>query len=777
MEEKQSNEEKRYIKGELIYTIYNNQTEHFSIAKVKVLETNEDYKEPDLVVKGYFSELLPGEAYLFYGEFVEHKKFGLQYEVSHYNRYLPDTKEGLIAYLSSDLFQGIGKTIATRIVDQLGETAISKILNHSDVLSSIKGMNKERQETLATRLREHQGFDHIVVHLSKFGIGLKMAQKIYQVYQEQAIDVLMSNPYQYVFDIEGFGFHRADLIAVQNDLALNHPSRIRAGCLYSLHESMQEGHVYLPFETLIQRVNKLLEAQRYQIEVTQINQQLIEMEEEDFLVIDEERVYLPVLYYAEAGFCTQLNRLISNPHDQEIVEADLLKVVGEIEEEETISYGKEQYLAIKQALAEKLMILTGGPGTGKTTVIKGILRAFSSLHQLSLDLSDYDSKAKFPFILTAPTGRAAKRMTESTGLPALTIHRLLGWDGHEGFEKNEENQLQGRFLVVDEFSMVDIFLANQLFKAIPSDMQVLLVGDEDQLPSVGPGQVLADLIASQQITAVQLDEVYRQKEGSKIITLAHQIKHNQVERDSLDKSNDFNFIPCQSQTILDLLKQIVKKALDKGFELKDMQILAPMYKTNIGIHQINQTIQAIVNPKRKDVREMRTKDATFRTGDKVIQLVNQPDDGVFNGDIGQITAIFKESENVEQEEQLVVSYDDNDVVYNRKDLLNIMHAYCISIHKSQGSEFPIIVMPVDMSYRRMLKKNLLYTAVTRAKQSLIICGNQQAFLSGVNEEDTRRRHTTLKERLSRILADDQYANQIEKAIDEEASLSPFDFLT
>lgn len=777
MEDQPLNQTENFIKGELIHTIFSNAAEHFSIAKIKIDDTNESYQEPEIVIKGYFSELQPGEVYVFYGKIVEHKRFGTQYDVSHYKRYLPDTKEGLIAYLSSDLFYGIGQKTATRIVDQLGESAIATIMNNPDVLNQISGLTAERKKTLVEQLSEHQGFDHVVVHLSKYGIGLKMAQKIYEAYQEQAVELLMSNPYQYVFDIKGFGFHRADLIASQNKIELNHPSRIRAGCLYVLHESMQEGHVYLPIDELQLQVQRLLDAERNHISTELIEQQLIEMTEEDHLVLDDEKAYLPFLFYAEAGFSTNLKRILKQQQSDQIIEAELLKLVGQIEEEETLSYGKEQYEAIQQALEEKVMILTGGPGTGKTTVIKGILRAFSSLHEVSLDMADYESKSKFPFILTAPTGRAAKRLSESTGLQAMTIHRLLGWDGGEGFEKNEANQLEGRLIVIDEFSMVDIFLANQLFKAIPTEMHVLLVGDQDQLPSVGPGHVLADLLASKQIQSVELQEVYRQQEGSKIIELAHQIKHDQVDQTALTKASDFNFIRCQPHDIIDALKQIVQKALAKDFDIKDMQILAPMYRTDIGIHRINQEIQQIVNPKRSGVREMKTKDAIFRTGDKVIQLVNQPEDGVFNGDIGQITSIFKASENVEKEEQLVVTYDDIDVVYTRNELLNIMHAYCISIHKSQGSEFPIIVMPVDWTYRRMLRKNLLYTAITRAKKSLIICGNDQSFLAGIREEDTNTRNTTLQVRLKKVLEDEVYAKKLSEETEEEKNLSPYDFLT
>lgn len=773
-------EEAKYIRGELIYTIYTNQTEHFSIAKIKVLKTNEDFDDDELVVKGYFGEIFPGEAYVFYGSFIHHKKFGQQYHVDHYERFVPKTEEGLVSYLSSDLFPKIGKKTASRIVEALGTGAVNKIITEPAVLNDIKGLNDERRTILVERLKNYQGFDTVVVALQKVGIGLKLAQKIYKRYEDDAINVLEENPYQYVFDIDGFGFHRADLIATDRGISLNHPSRIRAGILYVLNDSLNEGHVFIPQDVLIERVNRLLESRRYAITLEKLIEQLTEMEEEDFLILEAERVYLPVSYYAEAGFTTQLKRISELEVEDSVVEADLLKVVGEVEEEEHLTYGKVQYEAIKQALMTKIMILTGGPGTGKTTVIKGILQAFSELSGVSMALKDYTSRSDFPYILAAPTGRAAKRMTESTGLPAYTIHRLLGWDGHQHFEKTQDNPLEGKLIIIDEFSMVDIFLANQLFKAIPSTMQVLLVGDEDQLPSVGPGQVLSDLLHSGQITQVKLDEVYRQKEGSKIITLAHKIKHDALTREELAKASDFNFIPCQRQHLMHSIETIVTRAIARGFDIQDIQVLAPMYKTDVGIHEINKRIQDIVNPKRQGVREIFTKDMVLRTGDKVIQLVNQPEDNVFNGDIGKVTAIFRENENVDGEEQVVVSFEEDDVIYTRQDLLNITHAYCISIHKSQGSEFPIVVMPVDRAYRRMLRKNLLYTAMTRAKQSLIICGDQQAFIEGVQTIDTNERYTTLIERLTGVFNDESYREKLEENIEEKAmaeeNLSPFDFM-
>ncbi|MEC2160003.1 SF1B family DNA helicase RecD2 [Virgibacillus halodenitrificans] len=767
--EKQSIAEQGYVKGELLHTIFHNEAEHFSIAKIKVIETNEDFKEKEIIAKGYFSNLQEQTAYLFYGLFENHPKFGLQYRVTSYKTYIPDTTEGLIAYLSSDLFYGIGKKTAGKIVQHLGENAVSKILNDRNVLTGVPGLNKDTADSLAQSLQENQGFEHIVVYLAKYNIGLKMAQKIYQEYKEDAITILEEDPYQYVFDIEGFGFQTADQIAGQRGLSPTHPNRIGAGCIYTLQKSMQDGHVFLPLSVCVERVFDLLSAHSLSSDI--ITERLKELNTTKSVIILEDRVYLPSLYYAEDGFASQLNRIISKSIEDETPLAELMKIIGDIEETEILSYGKEQFSAINQAVHSKVLILTGGPGTGKTTVIKGIIKAFSTIHNLSLDPQDYKDKSEFPFILTAPTGRAAKRLTESTGLPAVTIHRLLGWDGKSGFNKTENEQLSGRFLIIDEFSMVDIWLANHLFKAIPEDMQVLIVGDEDQLPSVGPGQVLTDLLASDVLPYVKLTDVYRQKEGSKIIQLAHQIKNNALIQ--LENDKDFSYIPCYENQMIEVVTKIISKAVSKGIDVKDIQVLAPMYRSLAGITTINRELQQLINPRDKRKREVKIADTIFRKGDKVIQLVNQPEDNVFNGDIGEVVAIFREDENTDNVEQLVVLFDEKEVVYERKDYVNIMHAYCISIHKSQGSEFPIVIMPVVSAYRRMLRKNLLYTAITRSKQSLIICGEQDAFLKGVQTMDTNKRYTTLKEQLLERVQTQK--TQLEEPVAED-DISPYDFM-
>lgn len=460
----------------------------------------------------------------------------------------------------------------------------------------MKGIPKDKQEKIYQILQENQGFEHIVIQLSKYGFGLKMAQKMYAAFKDETLDTLQTNPYAFVFEVEGFGFLRADQMAREHDITSDHPTRLQAACIYLLQNSLQDGHVYLPLDHLLHEMDRLLDGEANNIDIDKMTKEIIELNKDKQIIVIEKKVYLPSLYYSETGFCTQIKRISEKKVERIFTDAELLKIVGAVEEEEALSYGKEQYDAIETALSEKIFILTGGPGTGKTTVIKGIINAYAEIHDHSLDKDDYKDDEDYPFVLTAPTGRAAKRMKESTGIDSVTIHRLLGWDGHETFDKDEDNPLKGKILVIDEFSMVDIWLAYQLFRAIPNNMQVLIVGDEDQLPSVGPGQVLADLLKSNVVQSIPLKEVYRQKEGSKIIQLAHEIKNNQVHADSLIKATDFNFFSCPDYQVVDIVKQVVKKAHEKGVDQRQIQVLAPMYRSKAGIHKLNEELQAVINP-------------------------------------------------------------------------------------------------------------------------------------------------------------------------------------
>lgn len=768
-----------FIRGEIVFTIYENSRDPFTIAKIKIHDTNEDYEEKEIVGKGNFFDLPKGIVYEFYGKLTKHPKFGVQYDIDSYQTFVPETREAIIAYLASDLFPGVGRKTAQKIVDHLGEQAIEKILEDPKSLDGIPGVSKKVKRNLHEQLEENQGFERVALEATKYGIGLKTAQKLYQMYKHEALTIMRENPYRFVFEVEGFGFLTADKIGQMNEIEKTNEERIRASCYYALELGASEGHVYLPQSECIERMKQILKTD--DITDERIEAQIDALAEEKKIVKTDGRLYLPSLYYAEVKFSENVLDMIKQTEEMEASEAELLKIIGEIEEEESLHYGAEQYEAIKKAITSKLMILTGGPGTGKTTVIKGIVKTYAKLKGLSVHRHDYDSENDYPFILTAPTGRAAKRLEESTGIRAMTIHRLLGWDGHTYFEKNEYEPLSGELIVIDEFSMVDTWLAHHLFKAIPKEMKVLIVGDEDQLPSVGPGQVLSDLLKSGLIPTVQLNEVYRQKEGSKIIDLAHDIKHDRLKAEQIKKAEDFSFIPCEGSQVVSVIETIFKKAKEKGIDVKDIQVLAPMYKTEAGIDNINYHLQQLINPKRQGKRERKINDVTYRVGDRVLQLVNQPEDGVYNGDIGEIVHILSAKDAEDDEEKIIVRFDDKEVEYTRNEYMNFTLAYCISIHKAQGSEFPNVVLPVVSLYRRMLRKNLLYTAITRSQRSLIICGEIDAFMKGIETVDANKRYTTLVYYLlkhetnesEKLDAGEKEAMLGEGNVDE---LTPYDFL-
>lgn len=769
-------EEKGYIRGEIVFTIFENSENHFTIAKIKIHETNEDYSEKEIVGKGNFFDLPKGVVYEFRGELTKHPKFGIQYDIHSYQTFVPETKDAVITYLSSDLFPGVGDKTAQKIVKHLGEQAITKILNDPNVLEEIPNISNKVKENLYNHLQENQGFERVAVEVTKYGIGLKMAQTLYRLYKEETIQILKDNPYRFVFEVDGFGFLTADKIGQMNQIENTNENRIQASCYYALQLSATDGHVFLPKEECIRKMKQILKTEEITDEL--IDEQIERLTNDKKIVMRNHNLYLPSLYYAEKRFSEKILDILDENHEIEISEAELMKIIGEIEEEESLNYGSEQYEAIKKAIESKIMILTGGPGTGKTTVVKGIVKTYAKIKGLSMHRHNYASDDDYPFILTAPTGRAAKRLEESTGIKAMTIHRLLGWDGNMYFEKNEYEPLTGELLVIDEFSMVDTWLAYHLFKAIPKSMKVLIVGDEDQLPSVGPGQVLSDLLSSRLIPTVQLNEVFRQKEGSKIIDLAHDIKNDRLKKEHITKANDFSFIPCESNQVIYVIERIIEKAKEKELSLKDIQVLAPMYKTEAGIDKINYHLQQIINPKKRGKRERTINDITYRIGDRVLQLVNQPEDGVYNGDIGEIIHILSKKESDDDEEQIIIRFDDKEVVYRRNDYLNFTLAYCISIHKAQGSEFPNVILPVVSQYRRMLRKNLLYTAITRSKQSLIICGEIEAFMKGVETVDTNQRYTTLLQYLLRenSIKNDNTLNEKVEISAEHDELTPYDFL-
>ncbi|REJ28262.1 ATP-dependent RecD-like DNA helicase [Caldibacillus debilis] len=744
---------KKYIKGRLIVTIFHNEKNLYTVLRLRVEETTEDFRDKEVVVTGYFPPIHENETYVFYGRFVEHPKYGLQYQAEQFRRDIPTTKQGIIQYLSSPLFKGIGKKTAEKIVEHIGENAISKILEQPSVLDSVPNLPAEKAKQLYDALVLHQGLEKIMIALNDYGFGTNLALRIYQAYKEQTLEIIEQNPYRLVEDVEGIGFNRADELGFRLGFQGSHPYRIKAGVLYALETlCLQEGHCFYERESLKQAVKELLEKSRdAEIDSDAIELEMLKLEEEGKIIAEETRVYLPSIYFSEKGLVNNIKRLLAQERNGgRFSEAEILLALGEVEERLGIEYSPSQREALRTALHSPMMILTGGPGTGKTTVIRGIIELYGKLYGYSLNPADYRGDEPFPFLLAAPTGRAAKRMAESTGLPAVTIHRLLGWNGTESFEHDEDHPVSGKLLIIDEMSMVDIWLAHHLFKALPDDIQVVIVGDEDQLPSVGPGQVLKDLLASNLIPTVRLTEIYRQENGSSIIPLAHSIKNGVIPPDLTEQKKDRSFIACSYRQVSHVVRQVVEKALEKGYSKKDIQVLAPIYRGNAGIDHFNLLLQDLLNGNEDGKkRELKFGDVTYRVGDKVLQLVNRPEDNVFNGDIGEVVAILYAKENVEKEDVLIVSFDGNEVAYTRQDLQQITLSYCVSIHKSQGSEFPVVILPVLKGYYRMLRRNLLYTAVTRSKRFLIICGEEEAFRIAVSRADDHQRNTSLRERLLR----------------------------
>ncbi|MDW0117430.1 ATP-dependent RecD-like DNA helicase [Sporosarcina thermotolerans] len=745
----EGNAEAMFIVGRPVVTIFHNPDNLFSIVKLKITKTNSGYADREIVIKGNFPPLANEEDYRLTGVLVNHSTYGQQFDVHTFSKELPETETGIVHYLSSDLFPGIGRKTADTIVKTLGMDAIKQILENPSVLDRIPKLSEERKETLVTVLQENLGLERSMVQLNEWGFGPQLSMRIYQTYREEAIELLKENPFRLIEDVEGIGFQRADELGKQLGITGSHPSRVKAAILHSINQGVQSaGHVFLDAEMILPEVKRLLESsQREEVTFQQISQMVIELVEEGKLCGEGKRLYVPSLYFSEIGIASKLERIMENDHADKFPVSEIRKAIGEAEERLGVSYAETQVAAIQEAIHSPAMILTGGPGTGKTTVIRGLVEVYAELHGLSLDPKIYAKKEEsFPIVLAAPTGRAAKRMSESTGLPAMTIHRLLGFTGQERDDAIGK-EVEGRLIIIDEMSMVDTWLAHQLLKALQNDIQILFVGDQDQLPPVGPGQVLKDMLTSGKIPVVELTEIYRQSAGSTIIEMAHMIKNGDWVDDITRKTGDRSFIKAYGDQILEVVEQVVKNAISKGHHIKNIQVLAPMYKGPAGIDGLNKMIQQMVNPPGPDRKEVVFGETVYRIGDKVLQLVNQPESNVFNGDMGEVISIIKAKETVDKKEMLIVSYDGIEVEYERNDLNQITLAYCCSIHKSQGSEFPIVVMPIVRGYRKMLRKNLLYTGITRAKNFLILCGEPEEFKIGINRTDELERQTTLKERL------------------------------
>ncbi|GAK05893.1 LOW QUALITY PROTEIN: RecD-like DNA helicase YrrC [Geomicrobium sp. JCM 19037] len=741
-------DERPFVTGEVTQLIFRNEENGYTVMIVDVSEASPNTNEQTLTVLGHFPASPEGEHLTFHGTFKEHPKYGQQFQSTSFEKHMPKGGAALVQYLSSDRFPSIGRKTASQIVETLGDEALDQMIQDPTCLQKVQGLKREQRKVLEEQLASEQESAMFMSKLMTYGFGMELATKIVQQYGGDTLRVVEQKPYQLVNDIEGIGFQKADELGMNLGIEALDTERLKAGLIHALEATSHTvGHVYLPEEVWIEEAKTILNYRSPFAETHHLEESIVHLAEDGVVAVDENRCYLPSLYFAEKGLSTNIERL-SVRDDIETFSEDLfLQELGKMEETYAISYAEQQKEAVKLALSSPIMILTGGPGTGKTTVIRAIVEMFSRLRGWS-ERTD----KKSPVLLAAPTGRAAKRMSETTERPAYTIHRWIAGAGmeEEFTERDEESPLKGELLIVDEASMIDLWLANQLFKAIPANMQVIIVGDEDQLPSVGPGQVLSDLLSSNKVPAVRLSLVYRQAEGSSITNLAHTMKEGKLPADFQTPLADRAFFPGQAATVVPLVEQVCSKALERGYSPLDLQVLVPMYRGEAGINALNERLQALFNPPKPRKSSMDYGEQTYRVGDIVLQLVNNPEENVYNGDRGEIVAIRRAKDTDNKKDQVIIRFDQLEVAYERQDLKQIMLAYCSSIHKAQGSEFPIVIVPLTMGYRRMLKRNLLYTAITRARDYLIMVGEERAFVYAVENNDRQSRYSNLPSRLAHL---------------------------
>lgn len=737
----ENNREEEIIVGMVDTIIFENPSNLYKVIRVVIDEDQTSLlMDTDIVCTGQFATLHLDTTYEFYGHLTNHPKYGQQFNVTRYQQMAPTSEEGLIEYLSSHRFKGIGTVLASRIVDTLGTDAIDKILADSQALKEVNGLTQRTAKGLRDALLEHQGTERVYMQLNNWGFGPKTVDKIYQIYQSTAIEAIKENPYELIEKIEGIGFTKADQLAESLGFEADAIERVMAGIITVVSQrSMNEGDTYVSEDIALSEAQRLLENSRRFLISNELLQQAVDK------AVLEKRLYrlaegimIPSLYFAEIGIVKQLSQYWQYEEVERFTKEEILEAIPKVEEITGIQYDNWQKEALQTAIDSPMSIITGGPGTGKTTLVQGIIVLHSILHDYNIDEDDKYGHEN-PVLLAAPTGRAAKRMKEVTGIAASTIHRLIGFTRDTLTDDFYSNQLEGSLLIVDEMSMVDTWLMNWLLQGLPYHMQVVFVGDQDQLPSVGPGKIFNDLIQSQVIPTVSLTRIYRQAANSSIIKLAHSIRNNTLPNDLLEKNSDRSFIQCHVNQVGNVIHQIVAKALPKGFNDSNLQVLAPMYKGPAGINALNKSLQAQLNPPARKKHEVVFFETIFRVGDKVLQLVNNAEENVFNGDIGKIVAIHYKNQTESKSDEIVVEFDENELTYKRNDFNQLTLAYCTSIHKAQGSEYPLVILPLVDQYSRMLRKDILYTAVTRAQSSLILLGDPNSFVKAVMKNKEPRK--------------------------------------
>lgn len=734
---------------------YQNPENGYTILKCRV----KDYA--DLVpVIGNLLDVNVGSVLLVEGNWKVDSKYGRQFVAESWEETLPATVYGMEKYLGSGLIKGVGPKFAKRIVQKFGTDTFTVIEDNVQLLIEVEGIGNKRVRMIAESWERQKEVKNVMLFLQDNGVSTSYAAKIYKTYGNDSIPVVKENPYRLADDIWGIGFKTADQIASKLGFEKNSFVRLRSGIMYTLSELSNDGHVYAEKQQLIKAASELLEVEESYIVMTmdEMLQKEDLIQEKSIVKLNDnkepvEAIYLPPFYYAEIGVASKMKKLVTTPGTDrlwtglmkaraESGKDDLSVDVEAIEKKVGMTYDDVQRDAIRLAATAKVMVLTGGPGTGKTTTTHGIISAYRA----------YGLR----ILLAAPTGRAAKRMTEATGLEAKTIHRLLECKPPEGYQKNEENPLEGDVLIVDECSMIDIVLMNSLLKAIPQNMRLILVGDIDQLPSVGAGNVLRDIIDSGSFPVVRLTRIFRQAQTSRIIMNAHRINEGKNPDISNGKDADFFFMENEdAEAVVPQIVDLVKTKLPNYYHVdsKQIQVLTPMQRGVVGATNLNIALQEALNPTEQEIfmrgrgAVMMPKDTlrrsgfAFRADDKVMQIKNNYDKEVFNGDIGIIESVDAE------DRTLKVNFDNRVVEYDVTELDEIVHAYATTIHKSQGSEYPIVVMPILMNHYVMLQRNLIYTGITRAKKILVMVGTKKALSYAIRNVTVMKRNTLLKERL------------------------------
>ena len=752
-----------YFSGTVERIIFENPNNFFRILLLDIEDTDAEFDDFEIIVTGTMADIMEGQDYTFWGTLVQHPKYGEQLKVTRYERAKP-TSKGLVKYFASDHFKGIGVKTAQKIVDLYGDNTIDQILADPSRLVSINGLSAVNREAFVSKLRQNYGTEMLLSKLAEYGIPNKLALQIQDTYKEETLEIVQKYPYQLVEDIQGIGFKIADQLAQQLGIESDAPERFRAGLVHTLFsQSMETGDTYIEARDLLSHTIDLLEnARQVELDPALVADELAHLIEEDKIQNVETKIFENSLYFAEEGIRSNLIRILEKGKQETFDAPKLDSIIEQVEQDLGICYDHIQKKAICDAINHKVFILTGGPGTGKTTVINGIIATYAALHKL-----DLAKKQELPILPAAPTGRAARRMNELTGLPSATIHRHLGMTGDDD-TSHLDDYLDADFIIVDEFSMVDTWLANQLLSNISSNSKILIVGDADQLPSVSPGQVLADLLKIPLLPQTKLTKIYRQGEDSTIVTLASQIQQGILPADFTEKKADRSYFEATSEYIPDMIKKIVAAAIRSGIPAQDVQVLAPMYRGPAGIDQINQLMQDLINPSEKDQLVFEAPDCQYRQGDKVIHLVNDAESNVFNGDLGYITDLLPGKYTDSKQDELTINFDGNEIVYQRSEWYKIRLAYAMSIHKSQGSEFPVVILPITRSSHRMLQRNLVYTAITRAKSKLILLGEKAAFDYAAKNTGTARK-TYLRERFEDLQSPPELAHSpvdsVEKAVE------------